>query len=66
MTKNQLITKNELLDQSLAPREELRHLVELGYASRRSADREIAGVVDTWLHKQSFAIAALRDVIKEG
>jgi hypothetical protein len=56
-----MIMKNELLDRSLAPGEELRHLIELGYASRRKADREIAGVVDTWLSKQPFVISALRE-----
>jgi hypothetical protein len=49
-----------LYDRVRAPRDELRHLIELGYASRRKVDWEVAGVIDTWLCKQPFALDVLR------
>jgi hypothetical protein len=45
------------------PRDDLRTLLELGYASESAAVREAAGRVDTWVSKLSFYLHEVRSAV---
>jgi hypothetical protein len=49
-----------LLERAEPPLDEIRELIELGYASKRKAAREAAAVIDTWLGRQPFDLEILR------
>jgi hypothetical protein len=42
------------------PTDDLRALIELGYASKSRAVREAAGRIDTWLSKHSFDLHMMK------
>jgi hypothetical protein len=55
--------KTTVVEPPKMPREELRELIELGYASKSRTVREAAGVIDTWAHKVTFYHDYLRMVL---
>ena len=47
------------------PPDEIRELIELGYASKKKAANKAAGIVDTWLGRQPFDLDVIRRHLPE-